>query len=192
MCCVCRICLCERVGKFELNVFSHNTLPNPQYLGNLGKYEFNFPAAKPVLNEKLEILNHRKLLKRRYIFIMGKKKLNHGVIEKVALLVFLGFDTEFISRSINVQSKFFGVGSGKAMKRRKWAYAETSLMRSRQRRINALKQSRVALYRLMIRTSQTTPKIFNLISLSARLKTKKPDHRDPTSLLGKIYKANIL
>ena len=38
---------------------------------------------------------------------MGKKKLNHGVIEKVALLVFLGFDTEFISRSINVQSKIF-------------------------------------------------------------------------------------
>ena len=91
--------------------------------------------------------------------------------------------------------KFFGVGSAKADSFRKtWAYAETnSLTRSRQRRINALKRSRVALYRLMIRTSQTTPKIFNLINLSAsEVKTKKPDHRDPAFLLGKIYKAHIL
>ena len=38
---------------------------------------------------------------------MGKQKLNHGVIDKVSMLVFLGFDTEFIARSINVQSKYY-------------------------------------------------------------------------------------
>ena len=38
---------------------------------------------------------------------MGKQKLNHGVIDKVAMLIFLGFDTEFIAKTINVQSKIF-------------------------------------------------------------------------------------
>ena len=117
--------------------------------------------------------------------------MNHGVIEKVALLVFLGFDTEFISRSINVQSKIF-----RGWKREGIA-SEMGICRDLVDAIEAAEDKRFEAIESCIvppddKDFTDNPEKFQLDKLVSEVKNKKPDHRDPAFLLGKIYKAHIL